>query len=208
LGFPLAAQTLKISVVGSPSNPFYQPFLSVVQKAFHDEGLTLEFISYPGIRGLIEANNGTIDGDLARMPSSLGSDFPNLLPIPEPVAVADNCAYALKAFPIKTIDDIGSLGLSVATTSSLRWAEQVLKPKVAPGLWNATPEYDMAVKMLLAKRVDLLIATDLAIKPLLKDHPEVQQIAVLNSVEDYMYLNKRWASRLDALAEHLRNARH
>lgn len=85
--FAHAAQTLVINTVSTlPLNaPDQSGFMDkVVGEAFRRSGLILKTIQLPAERGLINANRGIDDGEMARI-AGLEKTYPNLVRVPEKI---------------------------------------------------------------------------------------------------------------------------
>ncbi len=65
----------------------------VVGEAFRRAGVAFELVRLPAERGLINANEGIEDGDLARI-GGLETQYPNLVRVPEKVADVEFVAFA------------------------------------------------------------------------------------------------------------------
>jgi hypothetical protein len=206
----LSGETLTMSVPMDPKAPSAQPILKLAEAAFGYAGFDLVLKEYPGIRGLIEANAGRIDGDLGRIPEAISqAEYPDLVMVPEPITVTSNVAYSTKGYEVNSIDDIVSRNLTVVAYSGLKWAEVSLKPRLAPDKWIVAPENELALKVLLAGRADILVATDVSMKAFLAlpAYSSVRVAGVLVTVKVYPYLNKKYAASVAKIAEGIRKFR-
>lgn len=65
----------------------------LASKAFHRAGVSLRIVQLPAERGLINANEGILDGDLTRI-KGLSNIYKNLIRVPESIRDADFCALS------------------------------------------------------------------------------------------------------------------
>lgn len=86
-------------VFNSANSPPYNTkegngFLDIyVSTAFQRIGASLKIVNLPAERGLLNANNGIIDGELNRI-KGLEKEYENLIMIPELIRQADFCALS------------------------------------------------------------------------------------------------------------------
>nr|WP_315186590.1 transporter substrate-binding domain-containing protein [uncultured Albidiferax sp.] len=91
---PVAAQqVLQIGRVEFPS-PLSDIAEGVVQEAFKRSGLQPEFKRLPLSRSVAMANEGSLDGELMRISDAV-KNFPDLVPVPTPVVMADVAIYSM-----------------------------------------------------------------------------------------------------------------
>lgn len=77
----------------------------VFDEIFARSGLSYRFVSTPGARALVGANDGTYDGDAARTVSAV-KKFPNLVTVPEPVITVVFAGVSLgKRLVLRTPED-------------------------------------------------------------------------------------------------------
>ncbi|OGR36024.1 MAG: hypothetical protein A2051_02655 [Desulfovibrionales bacterium GWA2_65_9] len=174
----------------------------IVKEAFHRIGVEVSIITQPPERGLINADEGRIDGDCWRV-AGHSEQYPNLVMVPEPVDVA-----TIKAF---TRDP----ALAVAT-----WAD--LKPYNVAYL-NGWKILDASVhgtrSLLRVKSIDALFALldkeriDVALVDPLMGWAALQRLRLkgiraleppLTRQDMYIYLHKRHAGLVPKLDAALR----
>ncbi len=97
-GTAAGADRMPVLVLNDTNEPpFTTPdgrgFLDAVAgEAFRRAGVRLKLVKLPAERGLINANAGVEDGDLTRI-AGLESQYPNLIRVPEPLAVWEFAAF-------------------------------------------------------------------------------------------------------------------
>lgn len=98
LAAPLSAAEPRVLVLNDAFDPPFttadrQGFLDIVAgEAFGRLGLKLRLVKLPAERGLMNANAGIEDGDLARI-AGLESQYPNLVRVPEKLVDLDFMAF-------------------------------------------------------------------------------------------------------------------
>lgn len=65
----------------------------IVREAFHRSGLDVKMVNFPSERGLMSANQGTIDGNLMRI-DGLEKKFQNLIRVPEVLIVWEFTSFS------------------------------------------------------------------------------------------------------------------
>lgn len=93
VGPAAAQQVLQIGRVEFPS-PLSDIAELVVKEAFKRSGLQAEFKRLPLSRSVAMANEGSIDGELMRISDAV-KNFPDLVPVPTPVVMADVALYSM-----------------------------------------------------------------------------------------------------------------
>ena len=64
-------------------------------EAFRRLGYEFKLISQPGERAMIDANQGTVDGEAARIMNIDTGAYPNLLRVPHPIVTLQDGAYVI-----------------------------------------------------------------------------------------------------------------
>jgi len=194
------------------NNPTAPPFTTkdhqglldlIVGEAFHRNGLRLKLVKLPAERGLINANEGIDDGDLSRI-AGLEKIYPNLVRIPERIFdmhfVAFSSGQQVSGLSWTKLDHD-----SVSFIKGWKIFENNL-PKGAQITTTDTPEQLMnmlalgRVKYVLYSRwMGLALAKQMQLKDISVDEP------ALAKRDMYVYLNKKYARYVPALARSLRD---
>jgi polar amino acid transport system substrate-binding protein len=193
------------------NNPTAPPFTTdehdglldlVVGEAFQRAGLRLKLVTLPAERGLINANAGIEDGDLSRI-AGIEKVYPNLMRVPEKIFDMDFVAFT-RSNLIKTASWHDLQGYSVGFIKGWKIFEQNLPPKTEIITAEAP---DQLMDMLALGRVQIVLYSrwmGLA----LAQHKGIQDIKVIEPAlaqrEMYVYLNKRHAAYVPAVAKALR----
>jgi polar amino acid transport system substrate-binding protein len=194
------------------NNPTAAPFTTsahdglldiVAGAAFRRAGLKLKLVKLPAERGLINANEGIEDGDLSRI-AGIEKVYPNLIRVPEKIFEMDFVAFARTGL-IKKASWKNLQPYSVVYIKGWKIFEQKLLPKTEITTAEG-PEQIMdmlalgrAQFALYSRWMGLAIAKRMGIKGIRVVEPALTERAM------YIYLNKRYASYVPALAKALRD---
>lgn len=194
------------------SNPTAPPFTTsahdglldiVAGEAFRRVGLKLKLVKLPAERALINANEGVEDGDLSRI-AGIEKVYPNLVRVPEKIFVMDFVAFTRSGL-IKHASWQNLKQYSVAYIKGWKIFEQNLLPGTeittaeGPKQIMNMLELDRTQVALYSRWMGLAIAKRMGIKGIRVVEPALAERAM------YIYLNKRYASYIPALARALRD---
>lgn len=199
-----AWQPLTIGTTIAPplSMPDGNGMLDRVQReAFLRINMGVQFVTLPSERSLAEANSGGIDGDNNRI-AGLEKSYPGLIQVPE-----SNMTYEFTAFtldPAVEVNGWESLGkYSVGYIQGWKILDENVKAAELTRV--ATPQ--QLFTLLKAKRVDVIIYERFGGDYFLREL-DVQGARALQPPlakrEMYLYLNRKHASIVEALATALR----
>lgn len=187
--------------------PFTTPsgdgFLDIVAgEAFRRAGYTLKLIKLPPERGLINANAGIEDGDLARI-AGLEQTYPNLMHVPEKLVDLHFIAFARTA----AITEASWSTLEPLSVAYIKgW--KIYEKNLLPATHSTTADSpEQLFAMLENNRVDVALYERSLGSALAKQ----MNITTLHVVEPalavremFIYLNKRHADKVTAIASSLR----
>lgn len=149
-----AAEGEKTYVLSYSSGSKFHALVRERTKAVYDRaGLKVKFVSLPHNRSLLSANDGSVDGDVGRVPS-VEEKYPNILRVNAKLMELSGAVYTLNP-DIKTYDESILSKYRVGYVLGVRWAQKKMvgHPAVTVG------DYDALFEMLLQGRVDLVLAT-------------------------------------------------
>jgi polar amino acid transport system substrate-binding protein len=174
----------------------------VVGEAFRRAGLRLMLVRLPPERGLVNANAGIEDGDLTRI-AGLEKNYPNLVRVPEKLMDWNFVAFARQAEPTQA-SWAALESLYVGHIKGWKIYEQNLKPGAQV---TVVDNAEQLFTMLEKNRVDVALyerwlGLALAEKMGIKDIHVVEP--ALAEREMFIYLNKRHADKVPAIAAALR----
>lgn len=192
----------------SPDNPLYKTVEATYRQAFAQMGYEFSMITSPNLkRSLAEARYGGSDGDCGRL-KFLNDLIPNSHLIRVDVKVLETSLSAWSYNPnlhINSAEAIKADNLSLGYTRGALIVEHYLSQHPLPQAQIAnTPE--TAIKMLLAKRFDLLIiSSDIMAVELkrLQLEGKLHNVGVLERYDVYPYLNERHKALLPQLEREL-----
>jgi len=172
------------------------------REAFLRINMGVRFVTLPSERSLAEANSGGIDGDNNRI-AGLEKNYPDLIQVPE-----SNMAYEFTAFAVDPAVEVnGWESLSKYSVGYIQgWKILEENVKAAELTKVATPQQLFA--LLKAKRVDVIIYERFGGEHFIREL-DVQGARALQPPlakrEMYLYLNRKHASIVEAVAKALRD---
>jgi len=172
------------------------------REAFLRINMGVRFVTLPSERSLAEANSGGIDGDNNRI-AGLDKNYPGLIQVPESNMVYEFTAFALD--PAVEVNGWESLSkYSVGYIQGWKILEENVKAAQLTKV--ATPQQLFA--LLKAKRVDVIIYERFGAEHFIRKL-DVQGARALQPPlaqrEMYLYLNRKHAPIVEALAKALRD---
>ncbi len=138
----------------SPGTLFHQLVKDRTELAYERAGLKAEFISLPHNRSLLSANDGTVDGDVGRVPS-VEENYPNLLRVNVKLMDLSGAVYTNHK-DINLYNDDLLKKYRVGYVLGVRWTEK----KMAGLKATTAHDYPALFEMLLQDRVDIILATE------------------------------------------------
>lgn len=198
------AQPVVLCSTDSPplSTPDHTGHLDeVLKEAFRRAGQPLRLAMTPSERGLINANNGSADGDANRI-AGLEKLYPNLVRVPEPNMSYEFVALARKPLDVKDWSDLKPLRVGFITG----W--KILEENVPTGNVIKAEGLDQLLTLLAAGRVDVALcerksgqlrAEELGLKDVRVLEPSLARRDM------FIYLNRRHADLVPRLAAALRS---
>lgn len=207
--FLIYSETITLSSSVDPNNPNLRNTILLISKAFENLGYNLKIETLPGQRALVQANIGKTDGDIARI-AGIEKSYTNLLKVPESIYTINSSMYSLKKLEISTIDELINSDLTVLNVLGTKLIENLLKEKLGKR-YSEAPNYESALKMIKAKRADVLINTDVALSPFLeKDEFKniIKSDKVLIKMDMFIYLNKKHSNLIEALSKELKKLKN
>ena len=79
-----------------PSNvSFFSEMSGIYKEAFSRLGYGFKLVSQPGERAMIDANQGRVDGEAARIMNIDNKKYANLITVPHPITTTKDGAYSI-----------------------------------------------------------------------------------------------------------------
>lgn len=178
-------------------------FLDIIAgEAFRRAGLRLKLVKLPAERGLVNANAGIEDGDLTRV-AGMEKNYPNLVQIPEKLLDYQLVAFTRQAKPTEA-SWASFEPLSVGHIRGWKIYERNLTPATHV---TTVDSADQLFTMLDKNRIDVALYERWLGKALGKQM-HMQNLRVVEPPlfvrEMFIYLNKRHADKVPAIAAALR----
>jgi polar amino acid transport system substrate-binding protein len=184
------------------TTPDGQGFLDViVNEAFRRAGVQLRLVKLPAERGLINANSGEEDGDMARI-AGLEALYPNLIRVPENLIVWEFTAFSRNAaLPARW--DV----LRTHPIGHIRGWKIYEERLIGAPLDISSDDATQMFRQLNLGRIEVALYERWLGLSLLK-HQDIQGVYPLEPPlakrEMFIYLNKRHAALVPRIAEALR----
>lgn len=174
----------------------------VVAEALSRVNVELKIVFLPAERGLLEANNGFIDGDMSRI-AGLDATYPNLMPVPEKLMDWEFVAFTkLKDMHV---DGWASLqGKSVAIINGWKILERNVPTESE---LIKVKRYSQLFALLFNDRVDYVVYERWGGLEHLRQNPSHDVVMLTPPLvvkEMYIYLNKKHRDLVGPLALALR----
>ncbi len=170
----------------------------VILKAAYDQiGVVVQFKKVPALRSLVEANNGTTDGDVARI---IGTEieYPNLIKVPTPIINLQGFVFSNYIDrPVKDWSDISDLKIGILR--GVRYSDIGTK-----GMNRIIfDSYFEMFRMVNSGRIDVAVAVlEPGLAIIDRDFPNSGIVPLGEAVLDsylYHYLHKKNADLIPAL---------
>lgn len=190
ISFSVHADDKTYTLSYSPGTLFHQLVRDRAKAMYQEAGIPADFIDLPHNRSLISANEGTVDGDVGRVPS-VEEKYPNLVRVNAKLMDLKGAVYT-------TRDDLGAYSddmlkrLKVGYVLGVRWTQKRMDGLPAVKV----RDYPSLFEMLLEKRVDIVLATEAsaqsAIKELGDRGKSIRKLQpFIFTAPIYHYLNKK-----------------
>ena len=169
----------------------------IYREAFRRLGVELEYRHYPAKRASLMADEGRVDGELARI-YAYGQQHPELIRVEE--AAFSDRFVALATNPEIKLDGWESLRGTAYRVEYLHGYQRVhdkLAEVVEPAQLSAISNWRHGLKKLIRGRTDVFIDAEIVIEPLLNQE-EFQSanlvvVGVMEEITIHAYLHKRHA---------------
>ena len=187
---PATAEDRIYLISYSSGTLFHELVRDRTKAVYKKAGLKVEFVAMPHKRSLISANDGSVDGDVGRVPSVL-ERYPNLRQVN--VILMDLKGIVFTAHDeIKSYDESILQTYTVGHVRGVQWAEKKMTGLEATKVDN----YTILFEMLLQGRIDIALATEVSANKVLLDLGE--RASTLRKLEPfifakpiYHYVNKK-----------------
>lgn len=190
IALPALAEEKTYTLSYSPGTSFHESVRDRIKVVYERAGIKAEFIPLPHNRSLTSANEGSVDGDVGRVPSVV-EKYPNLRRVNVKLMDLNGAVYT-KREDIPAYDDALLSQYRVGYILGVQWAEKKMAGKEATVVQN----YPALFELLLQDRVDIILTTEESAEPTIKSLAE--RAAPIRKLQPFAftapihhYLNKK-----------------
>lgn len=188
---PLEAQTktpktMKIAVMDIPDHLLIR---RIIEKAYTQLDIKVEFVELPGKRALAESSSGKLDGELSRI-YDVGLEYPSLVRVPTPMFWFAPVAYShLEKLDLKGPDALKKyrIGLMIGMYYTEKAASEF-------GQVTLVDDLERLYQLLNSRRVDVVLDSDINGKYYMKkkNFKNIQPITPqLSQINAYHYVHEK-----------------
>ena len=201
-------QVIVFTTIFPPTVSFFSEMSTIYTEAFGRIGYTFKLICQPGERAMIDANQGAVDGEAARIMNIDRGKYPNLIRVPYPILTMKDGAYAIDgSIKIDGWKSLESKPYTVGLLKGIKSVEQRLQRYIDETHIVTLSDVEQCLKMLMAKRIDVFIAgTQIEDSVFMRSgaYNEVKCVGIVESKVLYPWLHKRHQDLVQPLADTLR----
>lgn len=197
----LPAQGADLQLYLIPNTPAHVEAWHAIQAAARRAGVGVTMRALPPQRGMVMANQGALDGAIGRTMLA-ARDFPDLVPVPEPVFL-----YAPSAYSYKQLDVSGGWAALGKHTLCVRRGYTLVEERTRTLQRQRMDDDASLLRMLRRGGCDVAIMdrnNTTAKAALATDHDLHLLQPALEEVPLYLFLHKRHAALVPRLSEALR----
>ncbi|WP_440055884.1 substrate-binding periplasmic protein [Pseudoalteromonas sp. T1lg65] len=152
-----------LSTTNDPRTPLYVQAKNVLSEAFEELGYDLFIITLPNKRSLSWANSGRVDGELFRVDSLDLTQLPNLVQVPEPIAIIDQSVIGNSDIKVNGWKSMKNLTIAYERgTAFLDKNQSRFKGIIL------VDDFEQAIELILAGRADITVTSKATAERLLK----------------------------------------
>jgi ABC-type amino acid transport substrate-binding protein len=187
-------RTIVFATIFTEGMSLFAQLSAVYTEAFKRLDYDFKLINLPGERAMVDANNGTVAGEAARIPLD-PDQYPHLIRVQEPVVVMEDGAYS--ADPSIEVDGFESLkgkGYTVGLLKGIKSLEQKLPQYVEKERIIVLTDFEQCLKMVQARRIGVFIgSTLLESSPLMRSgkYDDVKRVGTVEEKTLYPYLHDK-----------------
>ena len=187
---------------------FFSEMSTVYKEAFGRLGYEFKLISQPGERAMIDANQGTVDGEAARIMNIDRKQYPNLIRVPYPIVTMQDGAYAIDdSIKIEGWESLAGKPYRVGLLKGIKSIEQKLPLYVDKEHIVTLSGVEQSIEMLKARRIDVfIVGTQVEDTAFMKSaaSKEVKCVGIVETKVLYPWLHKRHQDLVQPLADVLK----
>lgn len=188
---PLTAQTpaqktMKIAVMDIPDHILIR---RIIEKAYKELDIKVEFVELPGKRALAESSSGHLDGELSRI-YDVGLEYPSLVRVPTPMYWFTPVAYShLDKLDLKGSDSLKKYRIGIMI--GMYYTEQAANEF---GKVTLIDDLQRLYQLLNRGRIDIVLDSDINGRYYMKKngyknvHPITPKLSRINA---YHYVHEK-----------------
>ena len=205
---PQENQTIVFTTIFPQSMSFFSKMSTTYTEAFSRMGCGFKLISQPGERAMIDANQGKVDGEAARIMSIDKKKYTNLIVVPHPIATIKDGAYSTDhSIKINGWQSLAGKPNRVGLIKGIKSVEQKLPLYIDRARIVSLSDAEQCMKMLQAKRLDLfIVSTQIEDSAFMKSgaYDDVKLVGIIETKALYPWLHKRHENLVRLLADTLK----
>ena len=201
-------QTIVFTTIFTPTMPFFKKMSSIYTEAFSRMGYGFKLISQPGERAMIDANQGKVDGEAARIMNIDNKKYTNLIMVPHPIATIKDGAYSTDhSIKIDGWESLAGKPYKVGLIKGIKSVEEKLPIYVDQANIVSLSDGEQCMKMLQAKRIDVfIVSTQIEDSAFMKSgaYDDVKLVGIVETKVLYPWLHKQHENLVRRLADTLK----
>jgi polar amino acid transport system substrate-binding protein len=201
-------QTIVFTTIFPQSMSFFSKMSTIYTEAFSRMGYGFKLISQPGERAMIDANQGTVDGEAGRISSIDKKKYGNLIMVPYPIVTMKDGAYSTDhSIIVNGWESLAGKPYRVGLLKGIKSVEQKLPLYVDKKNIVTLSDVEQGVKMLQAKRIDLfIVGTQLEDSAFMQSgaYKAVKRVGIVETKVLYPWLHKRHKNLVNRLVDTLK----
>jgi len=201
-------QTIAFTTIFMQNMASFSELSAIYTEAFRRMGYGFKLISQPGERAMIDANEGTVDGEAARIMNIDKKKYPNLVRVPHLILTVKDGAYSTDhSIKIDGWQSLADKPYRVGLLKGIKSVEQKLPLYVDRTNIVTLTDLEQCLKMLLAKRIDLFIVGTLIEESAVMQsgaYREIKCVGIVETKLTYPWLHKRHQNLVQPLADTLK----
>lgn len=205
---PQKNQTIVFTTIFPSSLSSFSKMSVIYTEAFSRMGFGFKLIRQPGERAMIDANNGIVDGEAARISNIDKKKYANLIMVPYPIVTVKDGAYATDhSIKINGWESLAGKPYKVGLLKGLKSVEQKLLLYVDKMNIITLSDPEQCFKMLQAKRIDLfIVGTQIEDSAFMESgaYDDVKLVGIVETKVLYPWLHKRHENLVRRLADTLK----
>ena len=200
-------QQIVFTTIFTPTMSFFKKMSAIYTEAFSRMGCGFKLISQPGERAMVDANQGIVDGEAARIMNIDNNKYTNLIMVPHPIATIKDGAYATDhSIKINGWESLAGKPYRVGLIKGIKSVEKKLHLYVDKKNIVSLSDTEQCLKMVLAKRIDIfIVSTQIEESTFMQSgaYDDVKLVGIVETKVLYPWMHKRHKNLVNRLADTL-----